>query len=637
VSLFGDIHGLNPPVGRVGGRIVKLTRARITNYKSIDDSGWFDIENVTCLVGKNESGKTAVLHALTKLNPVGGSGDFHLTDYPRHGYVRYKRQHELEPAVVVRAEFVLSDDEISEVEVAYGTGILKSRTILVEKDYKNERRCIVELTGTADQPHIQQQVSSLLESKLPGFVYFDAYSTMRGRISIQDIQRRSQGDGDELDTADRTFLSLLSLVGADLDDLDSAINYEHIKAELESASISITDEVFEFWKQNRQIRVEFDISNANPNDPPPLNEGRILHVRIWNDRHRVSVPFDERSKGFVWFFSFLAYFSGLEAEGDLTDMVLLFDEPGLNLHATAQHDFLRFICDRLAPTYQVIYSTHSPFMIDVTRLSSLRTVEDMDHRGTVVTSDVTTHDPETVFPLQVALGYRRAQMLFLAPHSLLVKSPSDQIYLQILGELAAAQGHAQLDPRWVVIPVGGADNLPTLLSILGEQVINAAVMMDVTPKSRTYIDRLNESDSRGYKYISTVEVSRATDADLEDLFPPQFYLDLVNQSYGYLLSEALTLRMISGPSSRIVERISCYFADNDIAGGRFDIYRPAAYLLENHIELHDRIEESTVERAAGLFGRINQLLPDHETVRFNGPLANVGAKYENLITAELRR
>ena len=101
-------------------------------------------------------------------------------------------------------------------------------------------------------------------------------------------------------------------MGTDIGALESQMDYEHLKAELESASINITDDVFEYWHQNRQLRVEFDLSNANPNDPPPLNEGTILHIRIWNNRHRVSVRFDERSKGFVWFFSFLAYFSGLE-------------------------------------------------------------------------------------------------------------------------------------------------------------------------------------------------------------------------------------------------------------------------------------------------------------------------------------
>ena len=70
------------------------------------------------------------------------------------------------------------------------------------------------------------------------------------------------------------------------------------------------------------------------------------------------MPFDERSRGFVWFFSFLTYFSNLEEE-KTNDLVLLLDEPGTNLHAMGQTDFLRFIKERLANKNQVIYSTHS--------------------------------------------------------------------------------------------------------------------------------------------------------------------------------------------------------------------------------------------------------------------------------------
>ena len=67
---------------------MKLVRARVTNYKSINDSGWVTMDGVTCLVGKNESGKTAFLHALRRLNPVpGADADFALKDFPRKGYV----------------------------------------------------------------------------------------------------------------------------------------------------------------------------------------------------------------------------------------------------------------------------------------------------------------------------------------------------------------------------------------------------------------------------------------------------------------------------------------------------------------------------------------------------------------------
>ena len=643
---------------------MKLTRARVTNFKSIEDTGWVTIDDVTCMVGKNESGKTAFLHALRRLSPVTGvNGDFDIKDYPRKGYVRYKRIHPDRPAVVVAAEFKLTDSEVEEVESVFGEGVLESDMVLISKGYDNklrwefkanERMVIENLLGSANLPvEIQQHardsnsleelsacleelpvkpaaVQSMLEeidsrfsgglkhtmvedcmtAFLPRFVYFDDYSAMRGRISIQDIRRRVEND-EYLDDADRTFLSLLKLVGAKLEDLEYQTNYEYLKAELESASIEISDEIFEFWNQNKQLRVEFDLSVANPNDPPPLNEGTILHVRIWNNRHRVSVPFDERSKGFVWFFSFLSYFSTLEEEED-ADLILLLDEPGLNLHAMAQRDFLRFIDDRLAPKNQVVYSTHSPFMINLDKLSSVRTVQDVDDRGTFVSDDTLSNDRETVFPIQVALGYQMAQTLFLAPHCLMVNYPSDLIYLQVLGEAVASIGQMRLDPRWVVIPVGGADNLPTFISTLGENYVSVAVMMDVSTKNRLKLDHINRNAAvKRYNPIKWVEVAKVRTADIEDLFEPTFYLKLVNEAYAGELDEPVTMKSISESNPRIVQRLDSYFRRHRIAGGRFDPYRPAALLLQEHSRMRGMISDPTIERAASLFERINSLLPSN--------------------------
>ena len=642
---------------------MKLTRARVTNFKSIDDSGWVTINDVTCLVGKNESGKTAFLQALRRLNPVSGvNGGFDLKDYPRKGYVRYKRTHPEQPATVVQAEFELAQHEIGEIEAAFGRGVLKSPKVIVSKDYQNQRFWEVDVDEqafadrTADNgrsstespadtqddrglngqtstheatvvkpPSVhtvkpesearlktdvrQQIIDAHLERALPRFVYFDSYSAMRGRISIQDLLRR-RSDNASLDDADRTFLALLSLVGAELEDLENETSYEYLKAELESASIAISDEIFAFWRQNRHLRVEIDLSSANSEDPPPLNSGTILHVRIWNNRHRVSVPFDDRSKGFVWFFSFLSYFSKLEEEQE-ADLILLLDEPGLNLHAMAQNDFLRFIEERLAPKHQVVYTTHSPFMINLEHLRRVRTVRDVDDRGTVISNDVLNDDRETVFPVQVALGYQMAQTLLLAPHCLMVNAPSDLIYLQVLGEVAASRGLARLDPRWVVIPVGDTENLATFISLLGESYVSVAVLMDVTPTNRGRVEILNQRDlASGRNPIKWVEVTKVRDSDIEDLLDPDFYLKLVNASYAGELLREVTLRSISESNPRIVRRTAAFFQDQGIAGGIFDPYRPAAHLLQNHAALRGEISDVALERVASLFQRINSLLPD---------------------------
>jgi predicted ATP-dependent endonuclease of OLD family len=618
---------------------MKLTQARVINYRSIDDSSWVRVDDVTALVGKNESGKTAFLQAIRKINSISGEEDtFNIRDYPRKGYIKYKKIHDQNPCEVAQAEFELNDEEISEIEANFGNGILASNKVIVTKNYKNERNWKISLAESIAQPlnmttftqpatpapiSFQSAVQSVkdvsnvsegiseqfLEKWLPKFVYFDNYSLMRGKISINELRQRAENGG-PFDDADRTFLSLLTLSGVSLEDLEKDLGYEDIKVELESASITITDEIFEYWQQNRQLKVEFDVSRADPRDAAPLNQGKILHVRIENARHRVTVSFDERSKGFVWFFSFLSYFSHLE-ETENGDLIILLDEPGTALHAMAQKDFLRFMDERLSPRCQVLYTTHSPFMIDLEKLHRIRLVQDMDGVGTVISDDPVNNDKETVFPLQMALGYQMAQTLFLSPHCLMVNFPSDLIYLQVLGDMVAAESGIRIDPRWVIIPVGSTDNISTFLTLLGDNYVSVAVMMDLTLTNKEKIEAINrKNELEGENPVKWVQVSRVRDADIEDLFEPKIYLELVNLSYANQLEQTLTMRSITESNPRIVERLKAYFAKTGTAGGVFDRYVPAAYLLENFEDFKVHISEDSIQKAKTLVERINSLITE---------------------------
>ena len=55
-----------------------------------------------------------------------------------------------------------------------------------------------------------------------------------------------------------------------------------------------------------ELAVEFDVK-AYLTDKPPFNNGKNLYIRAKNLRHGVTVPFDQRSKGFIWFFSFMVW------------------------------------------------------------------------------------------------------------------------------------------------------------------------------------------------------------------------------------------------------------------------------------------------------------------------------------------
>ncbi|MEA2361640.1 MAG: hypothetical protein QOD71_785 [Thermoleophilaceae bacterium] len=640
---------------------MRLLKAKVMNYKSIDDSGWVDVGDITCLVGKNESGKTAFLQALNKLNPAADQPDeFDMTiEYPRKRLNRYKREHEESPAPVVSAVFKLEDKDYNELPGSL-SGAVKTPTVTITKNYANrslwdfqidQAKVVANLVAGAQLPEetakalaahktVRELRAALdevgpdppqagelaaridkwkadpdryfinsLHRHVPKFFYFDDYSIMEGRISVPHL--KAKRDAGDLNDADRTFLALIKFVGAQLEEFESEANYERLKADLEAASNEISDELFNFWSQNDQLAVEFDLTGPDPEALPPLNEGTNLHVRIRNDRHRVTVAFDQRSRGFVWFFSFLAYFSELERD-KTSDLVLLLDEPGLNLHASAQEDFLRFIDERLAPQYQVIYTTHSPFMVEPGRLDRVRTVEDLDNVGTKVSAEVFRSSSETVFPLQAALGYDLAQTLFVAPDNLLVEGPADYIYLQLLSEAVREAGKEGLDERWVIVPVGGIDKIATFVTLLGGHQLNTSVVIDVSSKDEQRITNLRENGHLGkHSLIQIGEITGAKDADIEDLFESGFYVQLVNGAYGDQLPTKLTVAALANGDPRIAKRVERVFADNGL--GKFSHYRPAAYFLREQAKLLPKLNDKTIERAAQLFERINKTVSRPES------------------------
>ncbi len=466
---------------------MELKSVRIQNYRSIDDSGVVPIEDVTCLVGKNESGKTAFLHALhllNPLNPIRGKTKFDdIMDFPSRRFSAYRKIRDESPAGVVTAVFELTDNELRIIEDDLGKGVLNSRDVTVVKGYDGRRRYrpshVVEKaiehlisgleTSDADRLAVQkaatipelmdtltaieqpdQTVTELMarleswhdqslgvylvdkyfEEWLPRFFYFSDYSTMRGRVSLPDLKAKEAAG--LMDEADRTFLSLLQIVDADLNDFEE-VDFEALTRELEGAANGITKDAFTYWRQNPGLRVVIQMSSGNPADEPPLNRGPVVNLRIYNPKHAVTVPFDERSRGFVWFFSFYAYFSNIP-EDPQRATILLLDEPGTTLHATAQTDVLAFIEHKLAPKHQVLFTTHSPFLIDPQRLDRVRTVQDLDEQGTTVSVNGYKTDSETVFPLRAALSYELAQTFVAGPHCLLVGWPADLIYLQLLNQ-----------------------------------------------------------------------------------------------------------------------------------------------------------------------------------------------------------
>ncbi len=652
---------------------MKLTHVRIQNFRCILDTGKISVGELCCLVGKNEAGKTATLTALQSIRPYGAAQtSFDVTeDYPRRFATRYKERHSDEDAVVVETWWELSDEAHERLCNEFGDDAVTSRELKILKQYNTDRttwtlsidetkaianaiatkrlnaaekkvvekanssKQLIDAIAAQDAPTekltaLSKQFSDyrkqsifcrgidLISDLVPTFFYTSHYDRMSGQLSAQKIAEDQAAE--TVDPGDEIFLNFLRLSGTDLEDLKGSPRYEELNAKCEAASADITDQIFEYWSQNKHLEVKVELNEGRSEDPAPFNVGAVARARVYNQLHRASVPFSERSAGFVWFFSFLVQFAMMRRETD--NVIILLDEPGLTLHGKAQEDLLRYIEEQLLPSHQVIYSTHSPFMVPPKRLADCRVVEDVityekparpQSEGTKITQDVMSTDKDTLFPLQGALGYSVTQSLFVGENSLLVEGPSDILYLQALSNELECRGRKGLDARWTMCPAGGIDNIRPFVSLFHGNHLNVAVLSDQGQGDKGKIERIRRSEILAAERLHTIaELLNQDEADVEDIMHPQLFCRIINGAYSLQEEHALSAdKLVEAEGApRQVKQAEAYFRllPNNIP--EYNHYRPADWLIRNPQVLEgdeaDIVE--TLDCAERVFEIYNEML-----------------------------
>lgn len=605
----------------------------------MEDSTEFSLDGVTCLVGKNESGKTALLKALHKLNPDEGAKEAFepAKDYPRRKWRPGAPIPANPPAVTTTWEF--DDTDMTALEEQFGVAVVSDRVFTLTKSYDNipnfdiktdltalTRKLVADAKLTDEEqmplpesqtPEAAQAVLAAVKSRTPAqeklfqtlqkgfpkggyqavvaaaharvprFLYFDEYLRLPGTVSVNDIVARKGQN--QLTERDRVFLALLSLAGTTLEKVRDAATFEEFNASLRAVSNQITDQIFKYWSQNRHLDVEIRLDQARPSDPPPFNAGYIFRTRIENRRHRADTSFDDRSRGFVWFFSFLVWFYQLQHLYG-KNLIILLDEPGLSLHARAQADLLRYINEQLRPSCQVVYTTHSPFMIDPDNLLSARTIEDVVKKdkksgdekimGTKVGEDVLSTDADTVSPLQRALDYEMTQTLFVGKHTLLVEGPSEWLYLKWFSRQLERAGKPGLDYRWNVCQVGGVDRIPGFVSLFRGNGLHISAVIDVQHGQKNRID--NARKALADRHLLTLDMyTQQKEADIEDLLDREFYVALVTKTLDLRAPyEMPVVKPVTAPE-RVVKEVEQHAATLPGHYPAFDHFVPAEWLFQH--------------------------------------------------------
>lgn len=650
--------------------MIKLTNIEILKYKSFTTPQSIQIEDdITVLVGMNESGKTSILECLAKTNYFETDEKFKFNqtlDYPRKELKSINKSDENPNAIICR--YKLSKQLIDFIEHLLGKGTWQGKDeITVTSSYKDGATLIsgvtinfeaflkhFNLSGISENlknelkstltisefdelltrfpeeseklellkkyffksstwnSFIERYVYTILIKRhLPKFIYYDEYYQLPSRIVLESFL----DEGVELSDDLKTAKALLDLADININDIINTDDFEDFIAELEATEALISDTLFQYWSANQDLNIEFKIDkktataqrhvNTNYGNATTVDTNIVQHVldiRVKNSKTRVSLPLQNRSKGFNWFFSFLVWFNKIQADSN-SKYILLLDEPGLNLHATAQADLLRFL-ESLVDKYQVIYTTHSPFMVETTKLNRVRTVFS-DSESSIVSDSIQQKDPNTLFPLQAALGYDVAQNLFISKKNLLVEGVSDLLYLTTISEYLNANNRTGLNEDITIVPTGGLDKVASFISLLRGSKLSIFCLLDsfTDQKSQAKFDSLTIQKIISDKNIKFFHdyLDNRKKADIEDMFTIDEYLQLFNISLSSTHAE-IKVDELSTEIEDILSKINKVIKKN-----RFNHYLPAKEFASNK-DFVDSLSESTLSRFETIFKEINKNL-----------------------------
>lgn len=326
------------------------------------------------------------------------------------------------------------------------------------------------------RPDLKKKAEEWLGARLPIFIYFEDYGRLKTRIHLPDFIAKQQTPpkDPEEQMLHRTQVALFEWASLDAAELrrlgipkepnETQESVDRRKAErariTESASYQLSGDWIDWWDQRtHNLKVSAD--------------GDELELRVSDNVNPWEIPFGERSRGFQWFFSFYLTFlveSGKAHRG----AIVLLDEPGLHLHPTAQEKLLAFF-QRISTKNQIIYSSHSMFMVDPDHVDNVRTVYLLPKDAANPKSRAYTHvsegtepegDRDTLLPMQAAGAYRLAQTVFLGKRTLIVEGISDYWLLNSLSHYLHENGGGGLHEDTLVLWAGGTSHMLPLASIM---------------------------------------------------------------------------------------------------------------------------------------------------------------------------
>jgi predicted ATPase len=352
-----------------------ISRAFIRAYKSVFELAFPLDPKITILIGANESGKTNVLRALTAFSP-GVPFDNSLTCQYSDYYYQGK-------CPEVALEFAQISKENRRNLLRFSEAFKDNESFLIRKDGPAVENYQLFINET-EVP--LKEMDKLLQS-LPKFLFFDTVPLLKSRATLQDLMNGSEQF--------RTERNLLHIGGINNPEIIFEDTTRGRRAS-EEASRLITQQIRRVWSQEPTIEVKLNIN------------GNLLYIDLSDGTTVFDTP-ESRSLGFRWYLSFYINFIAQTFEARANEYFFLIDEPGIHLHPAGQKDLSRIMED-LASKNQIIYTTHSPFMINREHPERVRVIS-KDKNGTRIDSEAYRQNWK---PLRSSIGLVVGDLFFFS-------------------------------------------------------------------------------------------------------------------------------------------------------------------------------------------------------------------------------
>jgi predicted ATPase len=517
---------------------MRLTEFSVSGFRSVTDKINIRLRpEITCLIGANEHGKSNLLDAIALMT----QGEFEEFDKSVGSY------RVGDPNIVFtlqvnaseRKRLLASIDDALKPPAPTDDAGKRARTFLdgVSKYYsaQNDTLQVSVLrngTRTLTVPGVVNYTEYMplgtgytapvldwAQREIPRVLLFPAQDDLADSVTLEQLNEREN----------LPFEGLLKLAQA-WDNRD--ILFEDsvgARRRLDQAGKTLTRKIRQIWSQAASHTYRFDQTNGN------------LHLSI-----KDPVTFDTPSRRSLGFRSFLSFYLALFAETEEIapeGFILLFDEPGIHLHPQGQKDLLAEL-RKLAKKNQIIYTSHSPFMID--RNDPANTI--LVYKGSTKTTRGTriNYKPwgANWSPLSGALGITAADAFFLPDKPLIVEGTSDKLYVAEYMRLLQSQTGADLN-YLTMIDGDRREDVEGLLRILVGTERKFVVMIDGDPGGQQWANRLKKFAGERKAVVQIVDLGTFVPVkkpvSIEDILPADAWFSALQRYVSDVLGAGLVI------------------------------------------------------------------------------------------------